>query len=95
MIKSKIETDTGLLGQVHEILPYDESRVSLTFYPPQSGVVTLHTELPLFAGQGLVLSAGNMPITLWAKYHGEVVRKAWWAVYAAGATPISWIAGYG
>lgn len=66
-------------------------RLSLQFFAPAVGRVTLSNDPIGAEGKGMVLAAGQGSIIMRIDTHGDMVRRDWFALYTAGASPVSWV----
>jgi hypothetical protein len=89
--KSRIEYDPSPQPFTREIIGPSNRRNTITFFAPAVGRVTLSTDPVLADGAGMVLTAGQAPLTLDYDEHGEVVRYSWHALYSAGASGVGWV----
>jgi hypothetical protein len=60
------------------------TRVSLVLTRPLAGTVTYSTERPAVSGVGINLGVGDSALSLDIATHGDLVRRAWYAVLDAG-----------
>lgn len=64
------------------------TRMALVFPGPLAGNVTYSLQNPAVSGQGLVLNASSGPFSLDIQTHGDLVRRAWYAVADAGTPTV-------
>lgn len=88
---SRIQFDRNPADTTHQLIGNSPKRFSLTFIPPQAGTVTISNDSPAVANEGVVLTAGQTPITLRADIHGDCVQDEWYVVYSGGATRLGYI----
>jgi hypothetical protein len=55
-------------------------RVSLTIFPPSANAVTISEQASVTAGAGIVLYAGNQPITLDLHNSGDYCQRQLYAI---------------
>jgi hypothetical protein len=65
-------------------IQYDKKRVSLIFWPPPSGTLTLSVINPVVADQGISLPNTGHPIVLDVREHGDLCMKAWNVIHSVG-----------
>ena len=88
---ARVAFDLAPLSPGHLILSHHPKRISITWFPPGNGQVTLANDPVTALGNGITLQAGQGAITLSLQYHGEAVQREWYGIYSAGAYPVSWI----
>jgi len=91
MLSSFVEFDPAPSATAHRLMAASEKRLGITFLAPATGRVTLSTEPGVTDGNGLVLTAGQAPLELWLRHHGDAVQREWYGIYTAGATAASWV----
>jgi hypothetical protein len=89
--KSLIQFDPAPSISSREIVSPSSNRKAIEFRPPGAGRVTLSNDPVTGDGNGYVLAAGQGNIQFRLDTHGDVVQRGWYALYSAGAMPVSWI----
>lgn len=64
-------------------------RVALIVNPPTGGRVTVSTLSTAVENQGLTVFGGGCPLMLTREQHGELVTRAWTAIYSGGTIAIT------
>ena len=78
----------------HQIIGPSPERIGIQFFGPSSGQCRVSTEVLASIDDGIPLFSGSQPVTLTYHVHGELVRRAWYALNDAGLHPASWIESY-
>lgn len=55
-------------------------RYAIVFSAPTVGNITYSLNNPAVLGQGITIGAGGGPIALDLQHHGDLVRRAWYAI---------------
>lgn len=92
----KLGRDTPVVEQVDTVpntssvfVDDDRDRTLLVFFPPPSGTLTLSIKTPAVANEGIILTAGNLPVVLDIKTHGQMVIKRWYAIHSVGGVKVA------
>ena len=89
---STVQFDAAPTTSSRSIIGPSERRLSLTFFPPNSGQVTLSTNPIVTFGNGIVLRAGQSPHRISRDREGDIVTQGWYAMYASpSGDGIGWI----
>jgi hypothetical protein len=91
MLSGVIQFDKSPSTASKRLLSFSEKRVSITFFPPQTGSAFLSNDPGLSANQGMTLVAGMVPIYLDRRLQGDCVMREWFVVYDSTGTGVSWI----
>jgi len=87
MRTSIIRTDTvPSAGAAPEIAGPSPRRVALLFLPSTTTNYTVSTESGVSLNNGLTLAQNGELLELTLERHGEIVRRAWYAIAAASTT---------
>ena len=70
-----------------QVVPADPRRMVLTFFSNSNTRYTIDN--------GPTIQQGSSPLTMDYETYGNVIRKPWFAVGPAAATPVCWIEGTG
>lgn len=77
---ASVETVYPIGVTAQQVAGGSEMRVGLLLGAPLTGTITYGTSNAIVSGQGLNLSAGQVPIELRIERHGEAVNKAWFGI---------------
>jgi hypothetical protein len=91
MLASRVQFDDNPGVSDRPFLSQSHKRVSVTFFAPITGTVTLHNEPGGTSGRGIVLNAGQSPYHLHVDTHGDCVQRSWYAVYTGVVAPVGFI----
>ncbi len=94
-LASRVQFDQLTTAGPRIVLSSSDKRVSLTFFPPDTGAVTLSNDSPASFGQGIVLTPSSFPVKLHLKRDGDCVQREWFALYTGVFAPVSWIEAFG
>lgn len=72
-----------------QILSGSPHRYSIVLTPGIANHITFSTENPAVLGQGINLGPGDGCCKLNIQHHGDLVRKAWYAIADAGSNAIA------
>jgi len=87
MRTSIIRTDTvPASGNAPEIAGPSPRRVALLFLPVAGTAYTVSTESGVTLNNGLTIQQGGELLELTVERHGEIVRRAWYAIAGTSAT---------
>ena len=91
MLFSTLQIDKAVTTSQRLLMSNNPRRVSLTFFPPQTGTCTVGPGTAITATTGITLTAGMSPVYVDVRLQGEAVQQEWYIFYTSGATPISFI----
>ena len=78
-----------------QVVPADPRRMVLTFFSNSNTRYTLSNSAGATIDNGPTIQQGSSPLTMDYETYGNVIRKPWFAVGPAAATPVCWIEGTG
>lgn len=92
MRPSSITADTAADATAsHQIVGASSNRVRLKIYPPEASFAAVNTRALADSSDGIVLSAGGMPLVLDLAEDGDIVQQPWLARGNAAGAFVAWI----
>jgi hypothetical protein len=73
-----------------QIVPYDETRVSLILGSPASGSVTFGFDNLVTLVSGIIVVANQVPLQLTVQEFGRIVYGPIWGIHSVGGVAVSY-----